>query len=524
MANPQPPDGSYRSTGWTQQLTSFFQSMYNRMVARAAANNPPGSGNIGSSPAMTSTSGNLGGGMVPIGNIAVYPDPKSEGFIREGYSKNASIYTIVSMVARRFAYLPRYVYQVKDPVAARSYKHYIKGMDGQLKHRKEIKALFTKAYDETIVDSKLSELLARPNPMQGQDAFFELVETYYDVLGEAVIWCNRGTDSQDLPLIAGQILEMWILPPQYMEIVPDPCNVWGSLGWIFNVAGKRIPIDNENIIHWKRPNPNFDGITREHMRGLSPLRPGNKKITEDESATDASVSMHQNNGARAVIFDKNIGSKMTATQETQIRGVIDKKVNNNEMKGAVAYVQGDLGLIDLAMSSVDQELEKSKENILARLCNLMAVSPYLFLLNGTYQNVLQARKDLMTNNILPKCCSLRDEMNRVLLPAFGLSPTKFTTDVDVTQIPELQDDMTSMVTSLGLAWWLTPNERRNEMDFESNEDDGSDDIWIPTTLQRMDDAAMPQQDPNSFNDDLNTDDPTKPTSNVGGKDSTDSGK
>lgn len=453
---------------------------------------------------------------MPIGNIAVYPDPKTEAYIKQGYSGNATIYTVINTVARRFAYLPRYVYKVKNPIGVREYKHYIKTMDSQLRHQKKLRELFTKAYENDIITNKLSLLINRPNPEQGQDAFFELIDTYYDGAGEAIIWCNRGTDTDDLPLIEGEVLEMWILPPQYMEIIPDPYNVWGSLGWIFNVAGKRIPIDKENIIHWKRPNPNFDGITREHMRGMSPLRPGNKKITEDESATDASVSMHQNNGARAMVYDKNLGSKMTPAQETAIRNVIDKKVNSTDMKGAVAYVQGDLGKIDLSMSSVDQELEKSKDNIFDRICNLLGVSPNLFKTGGTYENVVQARKDLMTNNIMPKACSLRDEMNRVLLPAFNMSATLYTTDVDVTSIPELQDDMTLLVTALAQAWWLTPNERRGEMNFEPSTDEGADNIWIPTTNQRMEDAAMPQADSfdNTLDDENNSDVPGNNKSDI----------
>lgn len=502
------------------QLTSFFQAMYNRMVGRASKNNPVGSGHIGSTPqdiTGAGRSGNLGGGAIPIGSIAVYPDPNTEGYVKNGYSGNGTIYTIISHAARKFAYIPRYVYQIKDPQAVRNYKDLLSRIDSKKPgQRAKVLEYFTKAYDETVVYNALSELMERPNPGEGQDSFFEKAYIYYKSAGEAVIWCNRGTDAEDLPKIDGPILEMYVLPPQYMEMVPDPLNVWGSLGWIFNVAGKRIPIDNENIIHVKMPNPNFDGVTRQHMRGMSPLRPGNKKLTEDESATDASVALNQNEGAKGIAFDKTPGV-LKPEKETAMRNAVDRKVNNRDMKGAVAWLQGDLGYLDLSMSSVDMELEDRKSNIFDRLCNLIGVPPDIFKTGQTYQNLVQARKDLITNLSLPDACKFRDEFNRVLLPAFNLNKQKYTTDVDITSIPELQDDMTSQTTALMAAWHLTPNQRLKEQNFEESTAEGMDDVWVPNNLVRMEDAisagAMGGFDPSTGEPITPANDPSQDPSN-----------
>ena len=492
------------------QLTSFYQAMYNRMVGRALSQNPANSGHIGSTEASivnagAGQSGNLGGGAVPIGSLAVYPDPNSEGFIKFAYSGNGTIFTIINLVSRKFAFMPRFVYQVKDPNAMRAYKHYLKDVDSRrMGVFKELKERFHKAYDTPPASMsggllKLSMLLERPNPEMAADIFFQTIGAYYETLGEAVIWCNRGTDNDDLPNTDGEILEMWPLPPQYMEIIPDPLNVWGSLGWVFNVAGKRIPIDDENIIHWRQPNLNFDGVNRQHMRGMSPLRPGNKKLTEDESATDASVALNQNEGAKGVLYDASVPSiPMTPTRETAIRNAVDRKVNNRDMKGAVATLSGLWGYLDMSMSSTDLELETRKDNIFDRLCNLFGVPPDLFKTGQTYQNILQARKDLITNKILPATSSLNSEMVRVLMPAFGLNPAKVTIDCDATMITELQDDMTQKVTALNTAWWMTPNQKLKEMDLPESAEVGADSIWINNSMVKMEDAAQPLDQVDSF--------------------------
>jgi HK97 family phage portal protein len=449
------------------------------------------------------------------------PTPNSEGFIKFAYSGNSTIFTIINLVSRKFAYMPRYLYQVKDPNAMRMYKHYLKDVDSRrMGVYKEMKDRFNKAYDTPPASMsggmlKLSMLMERPNPEMAADIFFQTIGAYYETLGEAIIWCNRGTDENDLPNVDGEVLEMWPLPPQYMEIIPDPLNVWGSLGWVFNVAGKRIPIDDENIIHWRQPNLNFDGVNRQHMRGMSPLRPGNKKLTEDESATDASVALNQNEGAKGVLYDASTPSvPMTPQRETNIRNAVDRKVNNRDMRGAVATLSGLWGYLDMSMSSTDMELETRKDNIFDRLCNLFGVPADLFKTGQTYQNVLQARKDLITNKILPSTSSLNAELDRVLMPAFGLNPAKVTIDCDATMITELQDDMAAKVTSLNTAWWMTPNEKRKEMDQPESEEEGADSLWISNTQVKMEDAAQPMDTVDSFGAsgalDTSGDDPVPP--------------
>jgi HK97 family phage portal protein len=437
-----------------------------------------------------------------VKGLPIYPSVNAIRYVNEGYCGNGTIYTIVSTASRKFGYIPRYVYKVTDKNAERQLKALIQQ---KVYKRKDVVALQKKAYNEQVVDNKFSELLARPNSMEGQDAFYEKIMTYFMTCGEAFIWLNRGdmTDALGQPLdddAANKlpIQEMFVMPSQYMKIVGDPDDVWGVLGYIFDQNGKDIPIRKYDIIHWKRSNPKFDAYYRTHMRGLSPLEPGNKLVTQDESATDASVAMQQNDGAKAVMFEKSMSTKMDSVQKSQLEGVINRKVNNRDVKGAVAAIQGDWGMLDLSMSSVDMQLLESQENIFTRLCNMFGVNPMMFLANATYQNINEARKDLITGLILPCAASLRDEMNRVLLPAFGLDKS-YTHDVDVSNLAELQEDMTQKVTQLAAAWWLTPNQKLEEMNEDKSDDPNMDKVWVQNTLTLMDDAAMTDT-LNSFTD------------------------
>lgn len=422
--------------------------------------------------------------------LPVYPDAKLPTFIN-AYTSNASFFSIVSLAARKFSVIPWYVFNIKEEKATKEYKniHKKRHQPGFLSKADK---LLTKAYQEIDESSAFAKLISRPNNYQGQDTFLFAVYAYYLICGEAFIWLNRGdVEGKDEKTIAAMpVLEMFVLPSQYMEVIPDQEDVYGVVGYRLQKNGTEYETYSKSeIIHWKTFNPIWDsGVARSHLRGFAPMSAGLKILTQDEDATDAAVAQYKNGGAKAIITNKDL-SVLTPTQESQLRDVIDEKINNNKRKAAVAALQGDWAVHQLGNTSVDMELLKAQDQTLIRLCNLMGVPSELFLNGSTYANKLQARKDLVTNLIIPACCSLRDEMNRALKPAFKVKSNQ-TADIDYSEIPELQEDLKHMVESLVNAWWFTPNQRLKMMNEEENKDPNMDKVYIPSSLVPLEDANM----------------------------------
>lgn len=468
-----------------QNISAAFGNLLSSLFGRgsSAANNNPG----------------LFGTF--IGGIVIYPDPNAERWVKDAFSGNGSVYTIVSRAASKFGSIPRYVYKIKDKNADRQLKALYRQRGFKLRQLQELQH---KAYDEQIIENGLSELLARPNEKQGQDAFYELVMVFKMVTGEAFIWLNRGdiTGLTDEAANAIAPLEMYVLPTQYVRIIPDPLDVWGNLGYKFIVSGTEHFIRKDDMVHWKSPNPNFDGVTRTHMRGLSPLQPGNKWLTEDDSATDASVAMQQNDGAKGVLFNKQLGNA-TPEQKSKIDQMVNRKINNRSLKGAVTALEGEWGYEKMGQTGQEMEAVEVREKGFKRLCNLFGVPPQIFDTESTFNNVEAAGKSFINNMIAPNAASLRDEMNLKLLPAFGLDNT-YTHDIDITQLPELQTEMKDLVTQLAAAWWMTPNQKLRAQGEEADPDPNMDKRWIPNTLILMDDAAMADLNPDSFTNDPGT--------------------
>ena len=109
----------------------------------------------------------------------------------------------------------------------------------------------------------------------------------------------------------------------------------------------------------------------------------------------------------------------------------------------------------------------------------------------------------MTNTIVPMCCSLRDELNKWLVPAFG---EDVYIDFDITALPELQQDMERMSRILRDANWLTFDEKRVAMNYEEKggiyEHSYVNNSIVPLEQVLMD-LSIPSDDQNNDDDSSN---------------------
>ena len=468
-----------------------------------------------------------GSSSIPVPGLPIYPEMNMQNYV-VAYSTNSTIYTIVSLMAKKFAYLPRYVYEVEDEGMAQKYQNLLKSHNsqmrgiklermneraykvakrGQYKDRRltaKIDAALIKAGykpDDPIDDNGLTALLNKPNSYQGQDSYYQMIYTYKKLTGNAYIWLNRGAGNDKVEGDARYnlpVIEMYVLPSQWMTIRVDREYLMGEIiGYTFMNNGQPNYLAKEDVIHWKDPNPDYGGMNYQHLYGTSPLAPGMKLITQDTAARDASVAMFQNGGTKGVLSQVPPFTAMSKEQGAALDDAIDSKINTRSMKGAVVKLAGQWQYMDMSMNAVDMDLVDASDKVFQRMANLLGCNPQIFETKTTFNNVEQARKDLMTNAILPDACAFRDEENRVLKQAFGLSD-KFMIDIDPSQQAELQDDIGKMTTTVISNWTLTPNEKRQELGYDELDDDTMNDIWIPTTLTRMEDAAVSSADLGSY--------------------------
>lgn len=422
-----------------------------------------------------------------VGAQEIYSPIEAETAIQKGFEGNTAVYSIIKKDAKKFGSIERYLENVNE--------------------------------DKPIEKHPLLDLLKRPNPHQGQDAFFALVRAFYKTCGEAFVWLNRGDVTQAVgpdgllidrtpqQYLSQPVEEMYVIPSNHIVVVPSPDDPFDVIGYKLRDRPD-IKFRKEDIIHWKDLNLEWSETGKPHLRGMPALKPGFKTLQADNSAIDSMVRMFQNDGAKGVLVNEEIG-KMNPKIETQVRDVINNKVNNKEIKNAVAALEGKWTYIDLGLTSVDMETLKGREFIYKEFCFLFGVPYALFDSQVTFDNQLMAQKGWVLNEIKPDSLQFDGELNRMLLPAFGLA--KLGTNgqlINVTaeicsnfdNLEELQESKQRQIEWIQKAP-ISPNEAREVMGYEARPEPEMDDIYLPSGFMPITDPV--QNDPNQIMNDVN---------------------
>lgn len=396
----------------------------------------------------------IGGyGLQWFGGNAVVTDPLANNYVQQGYLGNSDVYSIVSQSARKFASIPVGTYKIKDTTEGRkAFRKYKTLTSGDMTPAAIERAVIlrSKALEEADENNPVAKLLIHPNSYEGQDSFFEKVFTYKLITGGAAIYKNMGG------LETGPVLEMEVLPSQFLQIRGD--------GTLFGVDSYRLLMTNmefspNEIIYWKYVNIDF-ALNGRQLYGMAPLRAMLNQLQASNDGVKALVAMFQNGGARGVLFDDNSTVPLSKAQAENLQQVADMKINDLNSKGRVITAAAKLGYIQLGLSTVDMELLQAINMTAVKLCNGFNFPPGLLDPNQKYDNRNADMKYFITNKIIPEWCSFRDELNRSLLPDFGSAAKGIFIDFDVQDLPELQEDMAKLVTTLQQASWLTQNEKR----------------------------------------------------------------
>jgi phage portal protein BeeE len=429
--------------------------------------------------------GKNGGITSWLGKREVIPEYDQDKAINEGFNASTWIYAIIAKNAKKFASVPRYLYDEKALMQEKG---------ARMKLR-------TKALNTTqLFDSDLNTLLNRPNEYQGRAQFMALLYAFFLATAEGFIWLNRGDVKERYDSVTGQliprsdkeldampVLEMYVLPSNYMKVISDPDNVFGITGYCLEVAGVKIEIRKNDIIHWRDLNLKFDPTSGTHLRGMTRLTPGNKTVQENKDIVKSSVRMYQNDGAKGILFAPEAGiDSVTPQQESDIRTVVNAKINENDIKGAVALLMGyKWEYIDLAVNAIDLSLIEGRTKNQQELCALFDTPHLLFIpTEATLANLESAKRNWVNDVIIPASKELDDMLNLRLLKAFNLVG-KAKIISDFTELPELQEDMNKLVDTLLKAYWVTPNQKLIAQGYEASENPLFDEAWIPSGLQPL---------------------------------------
>lgn len=417
-------------------------------------------------------------------------DSKAQTYIDKGYNENTDVYSVVSQIARKFASIPGILNEVKEEKSLRQYqKLYTKSLSPQEYSQKQF--LQTKALD----NEEIAEPISKPNWYQSETEYKELWETQMLLTGNAYQWMLRIKDGAN----AGQPIARFLLPSHLVQIVLKENATMETLDspishYVLTFGSSYIRFEAEDIIHSKFANPNYD-LQGSHLYGQSPLRSALIDLQIQNVTKDNSAKSMKSGGSYGFIHAKDGQTPLTSTQAGELKDRLIEMAASEQSLGRIAGASAPLGFTQI---SVDTDKLMPFDYLKASqkaICNVLGWSDKL--LNNDdgakYDNLNGAWKMSISNRIAPDLKIYEDGLNDRYYPLFK-SLGKVHLTFDVSELPEMQPDMKSLVEWLTMALKtgaINPREVRCALRYSDIDTPEMNTFFIEQGLVPLADAIIP---------------------------------
>lgn len=425
-------------------------------------------------------------------NLAIYPswDIVAQ---TDRYLSTDDIYSIIRKLSTTAALVPLYGYlQTPDAKSFQQLQRETKSYNPVKR-----KSLQTKALTDLPEKDPVALLLESPAEGMSKYEFFEACYSFLFLFGEVFMLKER----PDLGTNAGMPVKLHFLYPQFVVAKVSVTFPRRIVAFDYRANGvliqENIPV--EDVIHIKYFNPNMTYLGNE-LRGLSPLQVLAKRLTRLDSNMDTSVAQLQNAGVPGILWDKSLQGEEAVEIMGKRQDNLYRYFSNKNNKGMPYAATGDMGYVAIGSTMADLSVAELAGIDFDKLCNAYGVSNILFNENkaSTESNVMLMIKSMYTNTVLPNVFRVRDGFIRGLLPDFrdgvvlpnpdpeglpirirGDGKNRYI-DADISDITELHQDLEKKAAAVSTMWHLTPNEKREMLDWDRFDDPVFDEPWIPT--------------------------------------------
>ncbi len=353
-------------------------------------------------------------------NVPVYSDMTVRKATREGYKISVYVYRSVRTIIQAASAVPWIV------------------LDGE---------------GEPIKGHAIEKLLKNPNPeFSGQD-LIEVLIAHLELVGNA-LW---------QPIIVGKsVREVWPVFPDLVKPIPGEKPGEWLKGWNVTLSsGQQILLPPDQFIHFQQVDPG------NPYWGISPLMAAARTVDTDNEAQDTQKITMQNRGVVDGVFTHE--ATMSEEQFEEARRQIRERFLDKSRRREPWVLGAGAKWNQMSITPVEMDF------IASRLANLRAIAAAFGLdpwwlgdrSASTYNNVMEARKALYEDVVIPLLDDIRSTLNLKLAPIYG--DGIFIT-YDLSGIPALREDFGQKVEQAKTLWAMgVPFEQINsrlKMGFE----------------------------------------------------------
>jgi len=326
-------------------------------------------------------------------------------------------------------------------------------------------ALYAENSDGSTVevsDGPIYALLRQPNKYMPWQEFVELSQIILELTGEVfwVLTLNR----------MGEPVEMWPVAPDRMSVVADPDEF--IAGYVYRYGTEKIPLDVDEVIHVKYPNPS------DPYRGVSPIKAAMTLIQNDVYAQEYTKSFFYNSAMPSGIL--KAPRNLTPEEFRRLKEQWNAAHQGVSKAHKIAVLENGLEFQPISYSLRELQLvdvrKQNRDDILATFgvhASILGISE-----NVNRANAEAAEYTFAKRIVEPRLAKLAGKINGELLPKFRAGvPLRFVFQHD---IPEDTDTILRKIEAGVKLGVMTVNEARNLLGLDDIK--GGDVVLQPMNL------------------------------------------
>lgn len=333
-----------------------------------------------------------------------------------------------------------------------------------------------KGEEKPLDDHPLLDLLESINPYMGKAIFIETLMASIELMGNSYIEKVRKTKR-------GPPVELYPLRPDRMRVIPDPVNYLA--GFLYEVNGRRIRFEPQDVVHLKTYNPLDD------YYGLSTLEAAALSVEHDQFAIAYNRNFFRNNAMPEGVFTTEAAVKQEDVD--RVKQEFEKNFRGPKNTGKVGFLGGKWTWVSLGMKQREAQFIDSRKMSREEILATFGVPPVLVgLLDGQFAaNVREQLQIFWKLAMLPRLQRVEDQLNEQLASEYG-DDIRIRFDLGhIEALREDENDRVERVRKLIEGGIITRNEARQEMGMETLPLPGMDDITVPFTVVALG-TAPPQ--------------------------------
>lgn len=324
-------------------------------------------------------------------------------------------------------------------------------------------------YNE-IDSHPLLDLLDNPNAETTKNDAIYIIQSHKKLAGDA-FWLKIRTN--------GVVTGLRQLPPDKITLnlqppTPEDPTVIENYHYQDNINGQKVDVtyDPEDIIHFKKPNPN------NAFRGLGAVEALADTIDLDNLTTEVTTSFFKNGAINNFVLSTE--KNLTEDQLRRLKAEMKSTYGGVSNAYKTMILGNGLTPVDISFSNKDQEflgqLEWYRDKIMYGFGNTKASL-------GMIDDVNRASHEgsiieWQRNTVRPDMESIVNTLNEFLVPEFGDNLVLGFED----PVPEDRTDDITEATELYKNGIIMRSEARELLDYES---DTSDEVYYQPTMATL---------------------------------------